>query len=132
MSFPFETDVVTAKEEKVTIPREYEIDLKIGQFTGRIVEGAEAIKVWAWNVLLTPRYRHNIFSWDYGQELEELIKQSFTPEYLNIEAKRLVEDCLLINKNIQSIDNFIVEIIGDRLSISFTLNTLFGAVGINV
>ena len=40
------------------IPKEYGIDFKTGQLTGEIVEGLEAVKVWIWLVLQTPRYRY--------------------------------------------------------------------------
>jgi hypothetical protein len=132
MGFPFETDETVAVEETVTVPREYGIDFDTGQLTGKMVEGAEAIKAWIYNVLRTQRYRFNIFSWDYGNELEDLIGQSYTQEYLNVEAKRMVEDCLSVNEYITSIDNFSVDLIDDKLSISFTANTLFGEVKVNV
>lgn len=130
MSFPFETD--TATEEVIKVPREYGIDFETGQFTGKMVEGAEAVKVWIWNAFHTPRYRHNIFSWDYGHELEDLMGQSYTQEYLEVEAKRMVEDCLLINKYITSIDSLAVQKIDDKPSISFTAITPFGEVDISV
>jgi hypothetical protein len=132
MAFPFETDEETAVEEALKIPKEYGIDFTTGELTGKIVEGNEAVKVWIWNTLHTPRYRHTIFSWDYGNELEDLIGQGYSQEYIEIEAKRMVEDCLLINENITGIDDFEVSQDADKLSISFTANTLFGEVGMNV
>jgi phage baseplate assembly protein W len=132
MSFPFETDEENIAEESVKIPREYEIDFETGQFTGKIVEGLEAIKVWIYLALNTARYRYLIYSWDYGSEIEDLIGQSFTEEYIEVEAKRIVEECLLINENIISISDFSTVIIDDKLTISFTANTILGEVNINV
>ena len=45
-----ESETETEQIEESKIPKEYEIDFKTGQLTGRIVEGAEAIKVWIWLV----------------------------------------------------------------------------------
>jgi phage baseplate assembly protein W len=132
MSFPFETDEENIAEESVKIPREYEIDFETGQFTGKIVEGLEAIKVWIYLALNTARYRYLIYSWDYGSEIEDLIGQSFTEEYIEVEAKRIVEECLLINENIISISDFSTVIIDDKLTINFTANTILGEVNINV
>ena len=32
----------------------------------KIVEGNEAIKIWIYKALQTPRYQYVIYSWDYG------------------------------------------------------------------
>jgi hypothetical protein len=132
MAFPFETEDETAVEETVKIPREYGIDFATGELTGKIVEGNEAIKVWMWNTIHTPRYRYNIFSWDYGDEIEDLIGQGYSQEYIEIEAKRMVEDCLLLNENITGIDDFEVSQENDKLSVSFIASTLFGEVDMSV
>jgi len=132
MAFPFETDEEKTIQETVTIPKEYEIDFNTGQMTGKIIEGAEAIKVWIRNTLGTTRYKHNIYTWDHGSELDDLIGHSYPQEYLEVEAKRMIEDCLLVNEYIISLDSFNVEIVDDKLSIYFTANTLFGEVNINV
>lgn len=119
----------TLKEsEKITIPKEYEIDFKTGQLTGRIVEGLEAIKIWIWLVLQTPRYRYYVYTWDYGNEFEDLIGRGYTEEYIEAEAKRMTEDCLLINENIQSISEFSVNMENEILTVSFTANTIYGGI----
>lgn len=119
----------TLTESKtIMVPKEYEIDYKTGLLTGRIVEGLEAIKVWIWLVLQTPRYRYYIYTWDYGNEFEDLIGQGYTEEYINTEAQRMTGDCLLINENIQSISDFSVEMQSDQLTVSFTANTIYGSI----
>ena len=45
-----------------------------------LVEGIEAVKVWAWNALYTVRFRYLIYPWEYGDELETLIGQSYIEE----------------------------------------------------
>lgn len=114
--------------EKIKMPKEYEIDLKTGQLTGRIVEGLEAIKIWIWLVLQTPRYRYYIYTWDYGNEFDDLIGQGYSEEYITAEAQRMTEDCLLVNENIQSISDFSVGMENDQLSVSFTANTIYGSI----
>lgn len=108
------------------IPKEYEVDFETGQLTGRIVEGKEAVKVWIWFALQTPRYRHYIYSWDYGSEFEELIGQRYTEEYIDSEVQRMINDCLLVNKNIQSVSDFSVDMKGSCLTVGFTANTIYG------
>lgn len=122
-------ETLEAAEERKT-PKEYEIDFKTGQLTGRIVEGLEAIKVWIWLTLQTARYRYYIYSWDYGNEFEDLIGQGYTEEYIEAEAHRMTEDCLLVNENIQSISDFAVNMEKEKLKISFTAHTIYGNIEI--
>ena len=74
MMFPFvDNEEEDEKEENLYIPREYGINFETGQLSGKIVEGYDALLVWVWLALKTPRYRYYIYSEDYGQEYEELI-----------------------------------------------------------
>lgn len=127
--FPILYDV-PAEEAKT--PKEYEIDFNTGQLTGRTVEGLEAIKVWIWLALKTARYRYCVYSWDYGSELEDLIGQGYSADYIVAEAQRMVEDCLLINSDIKSITNFTVNTKNDQLNISFTVDTLYGSISMQL
>ncbi len=117
---------ILSEIKKPTIPKEYEIDFKSGQLTGEIVEGLEAIKVWVWLALQVPRYRYYVYTWDYGSEFEDLIGQGYSNGYIESESRRMTEDCLLINPDIQSISDFHVSVEKDILTISFTVNTVYG------
>lgn len=53
MMFPFadtESDDITEEEY---VPKEYGIDFKTGQLSGKIVEGVDALMVWCWIALHT-------------------------------------------------------------------------------
>lgn len=109
-----------------TVPREYGIDFRTGQLTGRTVEGKEAVRVWIWLALQVPRYRHYIYTWDYGHEFEDLIGQAYSEEYTEAEARRMTEECLLVNGDIRGITGFAVSMSRDTLNISFTVDTVYG------
>ncbi|BCN32063.1 DUF2634 domain-containing protein [Anaeromicropila herbilytica] len=132
MSFPFETEEAVILEENNLSQYEYGINFKMGRLTGDKVEGIEALKIWIYLALHTARYRFVIYSWDYGNELDELIGKSYSKEYLEMECKDMVEQCLLVNEKIESIDNFNMALNEDKLTISFTANTIYGEVDINV
>ncbi len=132
MSFPFETDADIQETEAYKEPCEYGIDFNTGQLTGNKAYGLEAIKVWIWTALRTARYRHAIYSWDYGHELDNLIGKGYTQEYINTELPRMIEECLLINPNIIGADNFSFIIYNDRLIGSFKVKTVYGEAFINV
>lgn len=134
MSFPFEVEDEedTAVDVEQKTPVEYEIDFKTGQLTGKIVSGAEAIRVWIWLALNTIRYRYVIFSWDYGSEIENLIGRSYSEEYLNSEIPELIRDCLLVNKDITDIKDVNITMQADKISGSFIAITNYGEVEVNV
>lgn len=121
-----ENEILSETIKQPAIPKEYEIDFKSGQLTGDIVEGLEAIKVWVWLALQVPRYRYYAYTWDYGSEFEDLIGQGYSNGYIESESRRMTEDCLLINPDIQSISDFHVSVEKDTLTISFTVNTVYG------
>ena len=81
-----------------------------------IVEKNEAIKVWCYYALKTAKGRFLAFTSNYGSELEEKIigKQYNSDTYSKI--KRIVEDCLLVNPYIKSIDDITVSF-NDKINI---------------
>ena len=97
-----------------------------------IVNGKEAVLVWAWKAVHNSRYRHEIYTWDYGCEVESLIGQPFTEELKQAEAARYVMDCLLVNPYITEVSDIAVTFADDDLSISCTIETIYGEVEINV
>ena len=64
------------------------------------------------------------FSWKYGCELEELIGKTYDNEYyLLSETKRMIEDALLINLHIKSVEDVEINKDLDKLNITCTVNT---------
>lgn len=128
------SDTKTIKEDDsqvVKMPREYGIDFQTGQLTGKIVEGIEAIKVWIWLCLHTERFRHAIYSSDYGTSLEQYIGHMLSEEYINTDCESEISDALLINEYIESIEDFEAVRNSDSLNISFRVVTKFGSVEVD-
>jgi len=97
-----------------------------------IVTGKEAVLVWAWKALCTPRFRHEIYTWDYGCESEELIGQPFSLELRQAEAARYIRECLLINPYITGVSNIEVSYADGALSFSCKIETVYGEAEISV
>jgi hypothetical protein len=97
-----------------------------------IVSGKEAVLVWAWKALHTSRYRHEVYTWDYGCEVESLIGQPFTEELKQSEAARYIRECLLVNPYITGVNDIEVTFDEDVLNISCTIETIYGEVVLNV
>jgi len=117
------------------------------------VEGIEALKVWIWFAIQTPRYRYSVYTWDYGNEFEvvvlfhntpplfpfsffytsdygnefeDFVGQGYSEEYIEAEAQAMIEECLLVNEYIEGIADFSAVMENSRLTVSFTAETAFG------
>ena len=97
-----------------------------------VVTEKEAVKVWIWKAIYTVRYRHEIYSWDYGSEFESLIGQAYTPNVKEAEAPRYLRECLEINPYITAVKNIEVSFAGGLLSVKGTVVTIYGEVEIDV
>ena len=112
---------------KNTSNEDFYFDEESGQFTGQVVEGVQALKGWIYFALRIARYKYPIFSWKYGTELETFIGQSFDDEdYLLSEVKRMIEDALLINPHIKSVEDVEVDYKNEKLEIKCMVRTKYG------
>ena len=92
----------------------------------KIIEGNEAIKVWIYKALLTPRYSYSIYSWDYGSELLDLIGKAYTPSLTKEEAKRYIKEALLINPYILEVTVIDTSFNNGLLSADIKIVTIYG------
>ena len=117
------------KNNTLPVAKEIAIDfstgnpiIKNGDFV--IVEKNEAIKVWCYYALKIAKGRFLAFTNNYGSELEEKIIGKQYNSDTQKQVKRIVEDCLLVNPYIKSIDNVQVDF-DDRLTIEIELTTVY-------
>lgn len=123
-SFPLYREV--AWDFKNNIPM-----LENGDF--KIVEGNNAIKVWVYKAILTPRYNYSIYTWDYGSELLDLIGKAYTPSLTKEEAKRLIKEALEINPYILEVEITDISFKDSLLSATVKVKTIYeGEVIVNV
>ena len=131
--FPSFVDEVRAIEQNknntLPVAKEIAIDfstgepiIKNGDFV--VVEKNEAIKVWCYYALKIPKGRFLAFTNNYGSELEEKIIGKQYNSDTQKQVKRIVEDCLLVNKYIKSIDNVSVSF-DDKINIGIELTTVY-------
>ena len=92
----------------------------------KIVEGNQAVKVWAYKALLTPRYNYSIYSWDYGSELMDLVGKAYTPSLTKEEAKRYIKEALLINPYILEVTVLDTSFSNGILSADIKIVTIYG------
>lgn len=123
-----DTSIVT----KLDTHKEYGFSFEDGKLTGKVLEGKEALKVWIYKTLLTTRYTYPIYTWDYGQDLDELISKGYEKGFIESEVERRIKECLLVNEKIKGCSDFEISLLNDNLQVSFTVETIYGEVAINV
>lgn len=126
-------------EQELPLFKEFALDYKTNDFIidestkeFKIVEGIEALKVWIYMAIMTNRYEHLIYSWDYGTELITLVGQKFTKGLTESEAFRFVKEALMINPYIEDVINKEVSFKDDIVTLKLQIKTIYGEVGINV
>ncbi|HIW31220.1 MAG TPA: DUF2634 domain-containing protein, partial [Candidatus Paenibacillus intestinavium] len=70
----------------------WKLDLEKGRITGK-TDGHEAVKQAVLKSLQTDRFWYEIYSWDYGHELTNLIGGS--PVFVESEARRMISEALM-------------------------------------
>lgn len=97
-----------------------------------VVEGKEAVKVWIWKALRTPRYRYEIYTWAYGSEFESLVGQAYSDSVKTAEAPRYLRECLLVNPYITAVKDIAVSFEAAKLTVRGTAVTIYGEVEFDV
>ena len=92
----------------------------------KIVTGNEAIKVWVYKAIKTTRYQYEIYTWDYGCEIESLFGKGFQLGFIESETKRFIEEALIVNPYITKINKIDVEFSKDVLTAYVDLETVYG------
>lgn len=112
--------------DEVETSRTYKI--LIGDSKGYI-EGLGALKQAVYKVLSTERYEYPIYSFNYGIDIESLIGKDY--DYVRIELKRRIEECLLEDERINAVNNFSFEREEDVLKCTFEVESIYGNIILN-
>ncbi|UEL47360.1 DUF2634 domain-containing protein [Terrisporobacter hibernicus] len=142
--FPFideleEDEDIETIEEALPLLKEvawnFEQDKPIINSNGTVefVEGIEALKIWIYKAIKINRYEHEIYSWDYGCEINELIGESiYSRDHIELESQRYIEECLLINPYINSISFDEIRYENGIVKATFQVDSYYGEVDISV
>lgn len=98
----------------------------------KIVYGNEGIKVWIYKAIKTNRYEFEIYTWDYGSEIESLIGKGFQIGFIKSETKRYIEEALSVNPYITKINKIDVDFKTDVLTAYVDLETIYGRLNMYV
>jgi hypothetical protein len=128
--FPFIDATVAdiATSTAATIPQEYDWDFTANEFklmNGKttIATGIDALKIWILKALATQRYIYPAYTWNYGQEFDDLIGQNPSKAVMQSETERSLKETLLVNPHITGVKDVSITIDGSKLSVDFTAVT---------
>lgn len=111
---------LTVKEQSYT-DRTYKMsDTQIAGF----VDGMEALKQSIYKALLTEQYEYPIYSFQYGIAWKQLIGEDRS--YVRAELRRMVEELLMRDDRIRSVDGFEFSFSGDSCHCSFNVSSIYG------
>lgn len=104
----------------------YRMRIEEERVDGKIVNEVEAVKQAVYKILNTERYKHIIYSTDYGVELADLFGKPIP--YVLPEIPRRIAEALLVDDRIKKVDNFELNYNkkGD-VTCLFVVHSIFGA-----
>ncbi|WP_152425858.1 DUF2634 domain-containing protein [Paenibacillus shenyangensis] len=107
----------------------YKVDWERGTIAGTI-DGLDSLRQAVLKILTTERYRHLIYSNDYGTEYKEILGKDQL--YVRAEIRRMITEALLQDDRIEQINDFLtIWNSGDDIRVSFTVQTIYGSFQIN-
>lgn len=115
---------LTVKEQSYT-DRTYKMsDTQIAGF----VDGMEALKQSIYKALSTEQYEYPIYSFQYGIAWKQLIGEDRS--YVRAELRRMVEELLMRDDRIRSVDGFEFSFSGDSCHCSFNVSSIYGEISV--
>ena len=116
-------DIVITEQTSSTYKMELYEEPVIKDFADK----REAMRQAIYKIIRTERYKHIIYSWNYGIELEDLF--SMPVDYCTVELERRIIEALLQDNRIKDVHSFEFDTTSERGTVlikSFVANTVFG------
>ncbi|WP_239616144.1 DUF2634 domain-containing protein [Cohnella mopanensis] len=116
--------------DNVSFGSSWRFDFEAGEFlltpTGKVAgcEGTEAWLEWCKKALQTERYRHLVYSRNYGQEFNELIRSGLPRSAIEMEIQRITTETLMTDPRTASVDSFSYEWIEDSCFFTCTITNI--------
>ena len=122
MPGPVITEVVADYDDELMPSKTYRLDPDTKRITG-VIDGREAMRQAIYKILCTDE------GINYGVELDRFIGKSFS--FIASDIERTISDALLQDERVLSVGDFkIGDPVGDMLTLSFTVSTLYGDIEI--
>jgi phage baseplate assembly protein W len=121
---PANNNLIDTDDVVVEVPsKTFFIDFNNNKIVGT-VDGIDAVKQAVFLILNTERYENMVYDWDYGFETQDLIGMPIG--YVYPELKRRIEEALMQDDRIESVDSFNFEKQSSAVTVSFTVTSTLG------
>ncbi|WP_456273636.1 DUF2634 domain-containing protein [Bacillus sp. AK031] len=125
-------EAITSNEQPFVPGKSFLFDFETGEFVfinGKMVEitGKEALKQWIHKTVLTARQRFLVYidNPEHGIRAEDLIGTNYPADFINKSMENELTGALLVNKEIISLTNFSAVKSEGKLSVLFTVNSIY-------
>ena len=108
----------------------YKLDLTTKRISGKIDDKDSVVQA-ANKILNTERYAYEIYSADYGTEIESLISKN--KDFVNSVLEQRIKDALRVDDRIINIKNFTISNVdSDSIYAEFYIETTYGEIPFNI
>ena len=101
----------------------FKVDSDSGRIRGHVDE-LDSVKQAVRIMLSVPRFQHEIYSSNYGHDLQDLIGKPL--DYVLGDVRRMIREALLIDERIIDIDDFTINKNGENLQVKFKVTSIYG------
>lgn len=124
ISVPFDIEELETEQQTT---RTYGMDMERKRIIG-MVDGEDALRQAIWKMLSTERFKHLIYSDNYGSEImDRAMDTELTEEFLECDIPELVKDALLIDDRILEVNNITWNwVSGASVAIACDVVTIYG------
>lgn len=112
---------------EVAVTKTYKLDFETGRLIG-VIDEVDALKQFIVKAILTPRSELPIYTEDYGSEIEELLGETATPDYIEAEIPRMARESIEDDDRIISVDDIQVERKGDAVIVNVNADSIYGRI----
>ena len=119
LSIPSDANIYHTSQPGLT----WSMDRRSMRITGTC-DNYEAVRQAVEIILFTDRYKWGIYLPTSGVEYDTLIGRNLG--YVAVELKRRIIDALKMDDRVEGISNYTYSFKGDELTVSFTVNTIYG------
>lgn len=121
----YEDDLTADFVVKAAPAKTWKVDMENSRLKNVAVDGLDAMPQAIFFALETPRFQHEILSWNYGVQLQELIGE--TPPLVYVKIKNAVTQALSVDDRITGVTDFRFSGAGKGILVRFTVQTIYGA-----
>lgn len=103
----------------------YEFDFETGEIVGKI-DTEKSLKQFIIKSLFTPRDQHEVYTSDFGSEIEELLAEQEGSDYVEVELERICREAIESDDRIIEVESVQTTFSADRVYVTITCATVYG------